>query len=129
MTFDAQLNGHHFLIDADRKVGGRNNGPQPKGLLLTGLGGCIGMDVVSILEKMKVHDFELEIYVEGELTDVYPKYYHTINVKYLFKGKNLPIAKLQKAVDLSENRYCGVYEMLSKSAKINSYIIVNGENI
>jgi len=129
MAFDIELNSHHFIIDADSEVGGENKGPRPKGLLLSSLVGCTGMDVVSILKKMKVEDYELKLNVEGELTEEHPKIYHTINLNYIFTGKDLPTEKLKRAVELSETRYCGVTEMLRKAATINTKIIVNGDEI
>ena len=129
MTFDVELGGHHFDIDAGAKVGGENNGPSPKGLLLSALGGCTGMDVVSILRKMKVTEYELKIDVSGELTDEHPKIYHTITVEFKFMGNDLPKSKLRKAVELSETKYCGVSEMLRKSSEIKIIIYVNGEEI
>ena len=129
MAFDIELNDHHFTIDADPKVGGENKGPRPKALLLSSLAGCTGMDVVSILKKMKVDDYRLKLNVEGELTEEHPKIYHTINLNYIFNGKDLPAEKLKRAVELSETRYCGVTEMLNKAATINSKIIVNGDEI
>jgi len=129
MAFDAELNGHHFYIDADEKAGGKNRGPRPKGLLLTGLAGCTGMDVVSILKKMKVIDYTLEIDVTADSTDEHPKIYHTIHLNYIFNGNDLPIEKLKRAIELSETRYCGVSAMLRKAADIKIKIIVNGEEI
>lgn len=129
MAFDIELDSHHLIIDADLKVGGENKGPRPKGLLLSSLAGCTGMDVVSILKKMKVEDYELKLNVEGELTEEHPKIYHTINLNYIFTGKDLPIEKLKRAVELSETRYCGVTEMLRKAATINTKIVVNGDEI
>lgn len=129
MAFDIELNKHHFTIDADPKFGGENRGPKPKGLLLSSLAGCTGMDVVSILKKMKVEDYKLEINVEGELTEEHPKIYHTINLKYNFTGTNLHKNKIKKAVELSETRYCGVTEMLRKASKIKTKILLNGDEI
>ena len=129
MAFDVELNGHHFTIDADPRFGGENQGPKPKGLLLTSLSGCTGMDVVSILKKMKIEDYQLEINVEGELTEKHPRIYHTINLNFVFKGEQLPEDKIKKAVELSETRYCGVTEMLRRSSKIKTKIFLNGENI
>ncbi len=129
MAFDIELDSHHLIIDADLKVGGENKGPRPKGLLLSSLAGCTGMDVVSILKKMKVEDYDLKLNVEGELTEEHPKIYHTINLNYIFTGKDLPIEKLKRAVELSETRYCGITEMLRKAATINTKIIVNGDEI
>lgn len=129
MAFDAELNGHHIKMDASEQVGGHNTGPSPKGLLLVSLAGCTGMDVVSILKKMQVNNYKLKIEVEGELTEEHPKIYHTITVKFLFTGDDLPAEKLKRAVELSDTRYCGVSAMLKKAAEINVEIIVNGENI
>lgn len=129
MAFDVELNGHHFTIDAGAKVGGEDKGPRPKGLMLSALGGCTGMDVVSILRKMKVTEYELNIDVSGELTDEHPKIYHTITVEFKFAGDDLPENKIQKAVELSETRYCGVSDMLRKAAEIIIKIYINGEEI
>ena len=127
MAFDAELNGHHFTIDATDTVGGENKGPRPKGLILTAIAGCTGMDVVSILKKMKVTDYTLDIDVSGELTTVHPIVYHTISVEFKFEGENLPADKLQKAVELSETRYCGVSAMMRKAVKMNTIIYINNE--
>ncbi len=129
MAFDVELNGHHFTIDADAGVGGENKGPSPKGLILSSLGGCTGMDVVSILRKMKVIEYELSIDVSGELTNEHPKIYHTITIEFKFIGNDLPESKIKKAVELSETRYCGVSEMLRKASEMKTIIYVNGEEI
>ena len=89
MTFDAELNGHHFIVDAEERVGGRDLGPRPKGLVLSALAGCTGMDVVSILKKMKIENYELIINVEADQTTEHPKVYQNIVVEFLFSGENL----------------------------------------
>lgn len=124
MAFEADVNGFKLVIDADEKVGGQNKGPRPKPLTLASLGGCTAMDVISILKKMRVEPTWFNVEVEGELTEEYPKYYHTIRLTYQFKGDNLEMEKLQKAVELSQERYCGVSALLSKGAKIESKIEV-----
>lgn len=124
MAFEADVNGFKLVIDADEKVGGQNKGPRPKPLTLASLGGCTAMDVISILKKMRVEPSWFNVEVEGELTEEHPKYYHTIRLTYQFKGENLEMEKLQKAVDLSQERYCGVSALLSKGAKIESKIEV-----
>mgnify|MGYP006276248363 CR=1 FL=1 len=129
MRFDVEVNGHHFKIDADEKVGGKDAGPRPKPLLLAALGGCTGMDVVSILRKMRVEDFDFNLEVEGESTTEHPKHYKKITVNYIFKGEALPEKKIKKAVNLSETRYCGVSEMLGKAAKLDTKIIINGKEV
>ncbi len=124
MAFEATVNDHKIIIDADETVGGKDQGPRPKPLTLLSLGGCTGMDVVSILKKMRVEFDSFNVEVEGELTEEHPKFYHTIHINYIFKGKDLPMEKLEKAVSLSQDRYCGVTAMLDKVAKIEHKIIV-----
>ena len=125
MSFDSTVNGHKIILDAVEAVGGKDRGPRPKPLLLVSLGGCTGMDVVSMLKKMRVDYDGLNIEVEGELTEEHPKVYHTITINYKFKGKDLPMDKLEKAVNLSQERYCGVTAMLAKSAKIDYKISIS----
>lgn len=129
MQFDAELNGHRIVMDATADHGGNNKGTTPKPLLLASLAGCTGMDVASLLVKMRVEDYRLQIDVEGEQTDEFPIVYHTIHLHYRFAGINLPIHHLLRAVELSQTRYCGVYAMLSKSSKIMTRIFVNGKEI
>jgi len=122
MAFEVELNGFKLIIDADEKVGGQNKGPRPKPLTLASLGGCTGMDVISILKKMHVTPDYFNIEVSGELTEEHPKYYHKIHIKYIFKGKDLDQAKIDKAVNLSQERYCGVSELLRKGAELTHEI-------
>ena len=124
MSFEAEVNNFKIALDATEAVGGQNRGPQPKPLTLVSLGGCTGMDVISILTKMRVKPDYFNVEVSGELTDEHPKYYHTINIRYIFKGKDLPMEKLEKAITLSQDRYCGVTEMLRHVAKINHEIVI-----
>ena len=125
MAFEAEVDGFKIALDADAAVGGENKGPKPKALTLVSLAGCTSMDVISILKKMRVEPESFNVEVEGELTDEHPKYYHSIHVRYIFKGKDLPMAKLEKAVNLSEERYCGVSALLSKGARITSEIVID----
>jgi putative redox protein len=122
MAFEADVNGHKITLDATAEVGGENRGPRPKPLLLLSLAGCTGMDVVSILKKMRVEPEVFNVIVEGDLTDEHPKQFYKMNVIYEFKGKDLPLEKLKKAVSLSEERYCGVSAMFKKAIKISSEI-------
>ena len=124
MTFDAEVNGHIIPIDADEKVGGMDRGPRPKPLTLVSLGGCTGMDVVSILDKMRVKLDDFKVDVSGELTEEHPKYFNKITITYTFTGKNLPLDKIEKAVNLSQERYCGVTAMLDKVAEITHEIVL-----
>jgi len=124
MAFEAEVNGHKFMIDADESVGGQDKGPRPKPLLLTSLAGCTAMDVISILRKMRVELEEFYIDVGASNTEEHPKHYDSIKLIYHFKGKDLPMDKLEKAVNLSQDRYCGVTHMLSGVAKIHHEIKV-----
>ena len=110
--------GHTVLIDTSLENGGQNSGLAPKAMMLSSLAGCSGLDVVSILAKMKVAVTDFKIITTGELTDEHPKYYHTVHVVYQFYGHDLPQDKLKKAVDLSVEKYCGVMEMFRKFAKV-----------
>ena len=122
MAFELEVNGHKFIIDADDKVGGENKGPRPKPLMLASLAGCTAMDVISILKKMRVEPDYFNVSVDGELTEEHPKYYKNMHVVYEFKGKDLPMDKLQKAINLSEDRYCGVTALYKKIIPITSEI-------
>lgn len=122
MAFDVEVDGHKFMIDAVPEVGGKNRGPRPKPLTLASLGGCTGMDVISILRKMRVEPDYFNIAVSAESTDEHPKHYNKIKITYTFKGKDLPMDKLEKAVTLSQDRYCGVTAMLAKAAEITHEI-------
>mgnify|MGYP006306855387 CR=1 FL=1 len=119
MAFSAEVNGHEIMLDASEKVGGENRGPRPKPLMLAALAGCTGMDVVSILKKMRVEVEDFNVLVEGDLTEEHPKQFSKMHVVYEFKGKDLPMDKLQKAVNLSEERYCGVSAMLKKGLDLD----------
>ncbi|RQD70295.1 MAG: OsmC family peroxiredoxin [Tindallia sp. MSAO_Bac2] len=124
MVFDANLDGHHVIMDASPEVGGEGKGARPKPLLLASLAGCTGIDVVSILKKMRVELEGFRMEVGANLTEEHPKIYDKIMVTYYFKGKDLPMDKLEKAVQLSEEKYCGVSAMLKKAGLIEYEIII-----
>jgi putative redox protein len=109
MVFNTESNGHKLILDGHSKeVGGEDNGPPPKPLMLVALGGCNGQFIVSLLKKMRVDVDDFKIMVEAEETEEHPKHYVKIHQIYVFKGKDLNKKMIEKAVDLSENRYCGV---------------------
>jgi len=112
MAFVAHQDGHELVLDTDAANGGQDRGPRPKALLLTGLAGCTGIDVVSILHKMRVDVAGLSIAVSADLTADHPKVFSRIHLRYVFRGRDLPLDKLEKAVTLSQERYCGVSAML-----------------
>jgi putative redox protein len=125
MSFDVELDGHHFDIDADEEFGGQDRGPKPKKLLLSALAGCTGMDVVSILRKMRMPFDEFWLEADGDLNDAEPSVYTAFTIRYCFRGKELDKAKIEKAVNLSQERYCGVSSMFRSFAKIETAILLN----
>jgi len=129
VSFEADLGGHKINIDTTKEKGGNDTGPGPMLLLLPALAGCSSFGVVGILKKMRIKDFKLEIEVEANKTTEHPQVYDRIDLFYNFTGENLDNAKLTKAVTVAEERFCGVYLMLAKTAKINSIIINNGVKI
>lgn len=120
MAFESNNpSGLDLRIDASPDDGGEGNGLRPKALMLSGLAGCSGLDVASLIKKMKleVNDFHIETI--ANLTEEHPKYYDTVRIEYHFYGPNLNEAKLQKAVNLSVEKYCGVMEMFRRFAKLD----------
>lgn len=106
----------HNSIQID---GSRENGFGPKALLLSGLAGCSGIDVVDILQKMRVEFYDFQIDVEAEQTDEHPKVYKDINILYKIKTAAENEDKVRKAIDLSLEKYCGVSAMLRKNSAIH----------
>jgi len=118
--------GRQVLMDAKKESGGLSAGPSPMELVLVALTGCTGMDVVSILSKMKVLDevisFRME--VSSERAQDHPKVYTKIHLKYIFKFKNQPFKEqVEKAVQLSQEKYCSVAGMLKKAAELTYEIV------
>jgi putative redox protein len=125
MAFEADVDGHKVYIDSNLEGGGKNIGPRPKTLMLLALGGCTAMDVISILKKMRVEVTSMDVKVEGDLRDEHPKSFTHMKIIYIFKGKDIPLDKVQKAVDLSREKYCGVYQTLIKAIEIDHEIIIS----
>ena len=116
--------GHTIFMDAAETGGGENNGPRPTELVLAGLSGCTGMDVISILRKMREPVEGLEVIVKGEQAEEHPHKFVRIHIEYVVYGAGLNEANVQKAIRLSDERYCGVSATLKGTATItNSYRI------
>jgi len=115
--------GETFLINAAAEHGGEGAGLRPKALLLSALAGCTGLDVVSLIEKMKLEVADFKIETIANLTEEHPKVYNEVTVEYHFYGANLNEEKLKKAVDLSVEKYCGVMEMFRQFAKVEIKIL------
>ncbi|MEW6214044.1 MAG: OsmC family protein [Nitrospirota bacterium] len=116
---------HAVVIDGDHEVGGHDTGLRPMELLLVGLGGCSGMDIISILKKKRQDVTGLEINVKGEKAKYHPKKFTEINLEFGVKGRNISEDAVKRAVDLSMNKYCSVKASLEGTAKISfSYKII-----
>lgn len=115
---------HNAKIEIDAKAGFG-----PKALLLSGLAGCSGIDVVEVLEKMRVPFADLKIEAEAEQTDEHPKVFKDIHLNYIIKTAEENRSKVQKAIDLSLDKYCGVAAMLKKNSKINYTITIQSDTL
>lgn len=117
--------GHAIVMDGPPDVGGKNTGLRPMELLLIGLGGCSGMDVVSILKKKRQKVSGLVMNVGGTKASDYPMKYTDIAIEFVVTGKGLDDNAVKRAVDLSMEKYCSVKATLEGAAKITfSYRII-----
>jgi len=114
MAFDSRIGEHNIITDAPVDAGGQNSGASPKTLMLASLAGCTGIDVISILKKMRVKIDDLNITVDAVLTEEIPSVYKSMHITYDFKGSDLSMNKLRRAVELSQEKYCGVSIMYKK---------------
>ncbi|MDD3721721.1 MAG: OsmC family protein [Lutibacter sp.] len=122
MLFESVAPEGNVMIDAEKEVGGQGKGLRPKAMMLTSLAGCSAMDVISLLKKMRAEVTDFKIEVEANLTDEHPKVYDKVKVIYKFYGKDFQKDKIEKAVNLSVDRYCGVFEMFRKFSDISHEI-------
>ena len=124
MVFEADVNGHKITMDSKN-----DKGPWPKPLMLASLCGCTGMDVVSLFNKMRVSFTSLRILVEADTTEEHPRYYNKVHVVYEIGGKDLPKDSVEKAVRLSQEKYCGVLAIFKKAAKVTYEVRYVQKNI
>ena len=119
MVFETEVSGHKFLLDAAESAGGEDRGPTPMPLVLTALSGCTGMDVIYVLRKMRIEPTYFNVAVDASVTDDHPKHYEKIHLAYEFKAKDgLDQGKVETAVRLSQEKYCGVNALLKKGAEV-----------
>ncbi len=124
MAFSAKAEGEMTVeLDAPPAVGGEGQGFRPKELLLNGLAGCTAMDVISILRKMKCEPEGFRVEVSAQETAEHPKVFTAFHIKYIVKGA-VPEAKLQKAINLSQERYCGVTVMYRSFATVTHEVVL-----
>lgn len=130
MEFKGAARTHHVIMDTKPEDDGKDHGPTPKELVLMGLCGCTGMDVVSILTKMhgRIRDFQIKADADST-SDDYPRVFSAIRLRYEIQGENLTAEQIRRAVELSKTKYCGVSAMLAKTATITYQMFFNGEEI
>jgi len=122
MYFESLVNDHFICMDKLPAYGGEGKGPRPKPLILSAIGGCTGMEIVSILEKMRLKVENLEIDVTGELNDEQPKIYKSVHLVFKVKSPNSDKQKIERAIQLATEKYCGVLAMVRHFATITSEI-------
>lgn len=128
MAFESNNpSGHNLTIDIASEDGGDGTGYRPKALMLSSLAGCSGLDIASLIKKMKLEVADFRIETIANLTDEHPKYYDKVSIEYHFTGNNLDEKKLQRAVDLSVEKYCGVMEMFRKFATLEIKTFFNNK--
>jgi len=121
--------GHKLIVDASREGGGQDSGPKPIELVLSALAGCTAMDVLSILQKKREPMKGLEVYVEGERASEHPMVYKHATIVYRVYGE-VSKASVERAIELSNTKYCGVHAMLGKTAHIDTrYEILPARNL
>jgi putative redox protein len=118
--------GSGFTIPLGTSVehGGDGSGPGPMEVVLMALGGCTGLDVISILEKKQQQVTGFEIKLHGDRAETHPKVYTDITVEYIVTGTNLDPVAVNRAVELSETKYCSVNAMLRKTANITTKVTI-----
>ena len=117
--FESSQEHNTIKLDGDKK-----KGFGPKALLLAGLAGCSGIDVVDIIEKMKVDFSNFRIDVEAEQTDEHPKVFKEILITYRMKTDAENEVKIKKAIELSLDKYCGVSAMLKKNSPVDYKLVI-----
>ncbi|MGQ9799837.1 MAG: OsmC family protein, partial [Ignavibacterium sp.] len=119
ITFVGKTDSNHWItIDGPENFGGSNAGIRPKELILISLAGCTGSDVASILQKKRVKLDGFEINITAEQQEEHPQVYTKINLEYVFYGKNLPVNEIERAIELSQTKYCSVTAMLQKAMPV-----------
>jgi putative redox protein len=126
MRFEVEAgSGHHVTLDAAEHDGGHNEGFRPMELLLVGLAGCTGMDVISILRKKREPVTSYEVHVRGVRAEDHPMVFVEITVEHIVTGHQIQPEAVARAIELSEGRYCGAGAMLGKVAHLtHTYWII-----
>jgi putative redox protein len=114
-----------FRLDVKTKAGGSGLYASPTDHFLAAVGSCSGVDVVAILSKMRLSLTSLRIEVTGEQVEENPKFFKSIAIKYVLQGTDLDSAKVEQAVQLSQEKYCSVRATLSDKCQVTTEIVIN----
>ncbi|AHY48369.1 putative redox protein regulator of disulfide bond formation (plasmid) [Rubrobacter radiotolerans] len=120
MHFAGEIDGFSIDLDAEESAGGRGKGTQPMRLLLLGMAGCTAMDVISILRKKRQQISALEVEVRGDRREEHPRTYERAEILYRVRGEGVDPKAVERAIELSESRYCPAIATIGKSAQITS---------
>jgi putative redox protein len=124
MAFETEVDGHKIYLDTSLEHGGKNTGPRPKQLMMVALAGCTGMDVVAMLKKMREDVEELTVEVEGDISEEHPKKFEGMKVIYRVRGKEISRKNVEKAIELSKTKYCGVSANYKEAFPVEHEIIM-----
>ncbi len=130
MRFGAESgSGHHLTLDATEQHGGKNAGFVPMELLVVSLAGCTGMDVIAMLRKMRQQVTDYQVHVEGIRAEEHPMVFVEMTVEHMVTGHHIQPEAVARAIQLSEERYCGAGAMLGKVAHLtHRFTIVEAED-
>ncbi len=119
ITFAGKTDSNHWvMMDGPEEFGGSNAGTRPKELILLALGSCTGSDVVSILKKKRVALDDFRIELTAETAETHPQVFTSIHMEFVFRGRDVKPADVERAIELSETKYCAVSAMLRGSVRI-----------
>jgi putative redox protein len=127
ISFAAKSDSNHWItMDGPEQSLGSNAGVRPKELLLMGLGGCTASDVINILKKKKVQLDDFEMNLQAEVSEEHPQVFTKVHIEFVFFGNDIPEKDVERAIELSQTKYCSVTKMLEKSVEItHSYKIMS----
>ncbi|MGE5086705.1 MAG: OsmC family protein [Bacillota bacterium] len=125
LSFEAESRGFKFMMDGRSEVGGKDLGPTPKEVLLSAICVCSGMDVASILQKMRVQLESCDVNAQADTRETHPAIFKEVRVQYLIKGPGIKPEQAMKAVTLSMTKYCGVSAMVNPTAPIHYEVYLN----
>ncbi len=119
VTFAGRTDSNHWVVmDGPEKFGGSDAGVRPKELMLMSLAGCTGSDVASVLTKKRVNLDGFDIHIEADESEEHPIVFTKIHIEYVFFGKDIAEKDVERAIELSQTKYCGVTAMLEKACEI-----------